>query len=353
MPTAQYWGTANPGLGFFHIDVEGPAAVQWLNMDNVGIVVVNEGSITESELEQNFCEMWKVNWFWQIRQIATGRFLVRFPPSKKIKELVDYPSINLKKKGVNISFLNWEGEAEPYEPFHEVWVNVEGIPFKWLTWKVIAQVASTLGVITNVDWPVVFKTFYKRIRILVAVRDISKIPTSKLYEMEQNFFCLRFAVEKPVIEDLTKGDDDNGNGDIDGPEQEGEEEDHFNEEINGSSDKEVDGATGMGTDLTTAGNNDSNMGKSVMLGEMESLEVLGNKEDDVTPQRTYADVLTNQKSLYKEREAHVMSKLVADALARSSQTVNLVERTVDENIGRHLLQSFDEESEDEYAVLQQ
>jgi hypothetical protein len=99
MPTAQYWGSANPGLGFFHIDVEGPAGVQWLNMDNVGIVVVNEGSITESELEQNFCEMWKVNWFWQIRQIVTGRFLVRFPPSKKIKELVDYPSINLKKKG--------------------------------------------------------------------------------------------------------------------------------------------------------------------------------------------------------------------------------------------------------------
>jgi hypothetical protein len=27
MPTSQYWGSANPGLGFFHIDVEGPAAV--------------------------------------------------------------------------------------------------------------------------------------------------------------------------------------------------------------------------------------------------------------------------------------------------------------------------------------
>jgi hypothetical protein len=41
MLTAQYWGSANTGLGFFHIGMEGPA-VQWLNMDNMGIVVINE-----------------------------------------------------------------------------------------------------------------------------------------------------------------------------------------------------------------------------------------------------------------------------------------------------------------------
>jgi hypothetical protein len=139
----------------------------------------------------------------------------------------------------------------------------------------------------------VFKTFYKRIRILVAVRDISKIPTSKLYEMEQNFFCLRFPMEKPMIEDLTKGDDDDGNGDNDGPQQEGEEENHGDEEDNDAGDKEVDGATRMDTDQTIAGNNDSNRGKSIMLGEMELIEELGNREADITPQRTYADVLTN------------------------------------------------------------
>jgi hypothetical protein len=27
MPTAQFWGSANSGLGFFHIEVEGPATV--------------------------------------------------------------------------------------------------------------------------------------------------------------------------------------------------------------------------------------------------------------------------------------------------------------------------------------
>jgi hypothetical protein len=40
LPTAQYMGSANPGLGFFHVKVEGLEAVQWLNMDNVGVVVV-------------------------------------------------------------------------------------------------------------------------------------------------------------------------------------------------------------------------------------------------------------------------------------------------------------------------
>jgi hypothetical protein len=93
------------------VEVEGPEAVQWLNMDNVGVVVVKEGEISAEELEKCFNEMWKVNWFWQIRQLGPKRFLVRFPPSKRIKELVEYPSINLKKEGVVIYFVNWEGEA--------------------------------------------------------------------------------------------------------------------------------------------------------------------------------------------------------------------------------------------------
>jgi hypothetical protein len=61
--------------------------------------------------------MWKVNLFWQIRQLDPKKFLVRFPPSKRIKEMVEYPSINLKKKVVVIYFVNWEGEAEPFEEF--------------------------------------------------------------------------------------------------------------------------------------------------------------------------------------------------------------------------------------------
>jgi hypothetical protein len=50
-------------------------------MDNVGVAVVKEGEISAEELEKCFNDMWKVNWFWQIRQIGPKKFLVRFPPS--------------------------------------------------------------------------------------------------------------------------------------------------------------------------------------------------------------------------------------------------------------------------------
>jgi hypothetical protein len=52
--------------------------------------------------------------------------------------LVKYPSINLKKKGFNVSFINWKGEDDPYEEFQEMWVKIKGISFKWLPYKVVS-----------------------------------------------------------------------------------------------------------------------------------------------------------------------------------------------------------------------
>jgi hypothetical protein len=90
-------------LGFFPIEVDKPGAVAWLNLDNVGIAVV-DGDITMEELNQNFSEIWKTKWPWQMRQLEGNKFLVRFPLGKKVKDLVGFPSINLKKKGVFVSF---------------------------------------------------------------------------------------------------------------------------------------------------------------------------------------------------------------------------------------------------------
>jgi hypothetical protein len=44
-------GSANAGLGFFHVVVDGQAKCQWLNLKNVGIISVTHGQITLKELE--------------------------------------------------------------------------------------------------------------------------------------------------------------------------------------------------------------------------------------------------------------------------------------------------------------
>jgi hypothetical protein len=198
-------------------------------MDNVGVVVVKEGEISAEELEKCFNDMWKVNWFWQIRQIAPRKFVVRFPPSKRIKELVEYPSINLKKDGVVIYFVNWEGEAEPFEEFQEIWVKILGIPAKWLTWKTICQVTTTPGVLVNIDWQGIFRSFNKEVRVKVAVKDKSKIPSNKLFEMEQCFFLIDFLVENEG--DAIDVDDDDDDDDDEDPGQgnEGDAVDDDNE----------------------------------------------------------------------------------------------------------------------------
>ena len=83
-PAAHYWGSANTGLGFFHVEAGDASDNNWINIGNVGIVVEEEGNITGDELGQCFAEMWKTNWPWQIRPFDKNKFLVRFPPNKRI-----------------------------------------------------------------------------------------------------------------------------------------------------------------------------------------------------------------------------------------------------------------------------
>ncbi|XP_051194795.1 uncharacterized protein [Lolium perenne] len=316
LPTAQYWGSANPGLGFFHVEVEGPEAVQWLNMDNVGVVVVKEGEISAGDLEKCFTDMWKANWFWQIRQIGPKKFLVRFPPSKRIKDLVEYPSINLKKDGVVIYFENWEGEAEPFEEFQEIWIKIYGIPAKWLTWKTICQVSTSLGVLVNVDWHGIFRSFYEEVRVKVAVRDKTKIPTNKLFEMEQCFYLINFVVESEG-EAIDVDDDDDEDPGL------GNKGDTVNDD-----DEIGDDFKSLDKDKQSGANNKM---------ETESSMPLGGRSESAAHQKLEMSVL--EKVLGKEPVVQVSHALVL--------------REAEENIGKNLLQHFDDESEEEAdAVIQ-
>jgi hypothetical protein len=63
-------------------------------------------------------------------------------------------------------------------------------------------------VLVDVDWPVIFKSLYKKIRIKVSPRDREMIPPSKIFEFEQCFFLVSFDVEKAQDGGENNDDDD-------------------------------------------------------------------------------------------------------------------------------------------------
>jgi hypothetical protein len=117
------------------------------------------------------------------------KFLVRFPPHKRVTYLIDLPSINLKEgndqERVTVKIISWEGDLQNMGALEEVWVKIRGIPPRWCSWKVIAQIAKCLGLILDVDLGGIFKSFYEVVRVQLVVKNVAKIPEQRVVVMRE------------------------------------------------------------------------------------------------------------------------------------------------------------------------
>lgn len=87
---ALYLGSANQGLGFFHIDTSEreDRFKHDLSLDNSGVPIVEEGEVTREEIVDNLKLLFDQNWPWELREIEEYKYLVRFPPKKKIASVL-------------------------------------------------------------------------------------------------------------------------------------------------------------------------------------------------------------------------------------------------------------------------
>jgi hypothetical protein len=198
-PSAAYFGSAGKGLGFYHLDVPEEVSTKWLNFNNCGTITVKKGEISLSELERDFSAIFCKNrkWPWQMRELGPGAFLVRFPPWKNVKELSEFPAFDLEKEGVTVKIAVWTGDIQPIGELADVWVTVKGIPPKWCAWKTFGQLASLYGILMDVDWAALFKSFYGEVKLLIACKDFTLIPPQQIVEMNQQLYMLSLSVSVP------------------------------------------------------------------------------------------------------------------------------------------------------------
>jgi hypothetical protein len=73
-------------------------------LDNCVILTVEEEDIEESEIIDNLKRLFDGNWKWQLRNMGEFRFLVRFPPNRKVADTLisDITYFRMKKGGSGI-----------------------------------------------------------------------------------------------------------------------------------------------------------------------------------------------------------------------------------------------------------
>jgi hypothetical protein len=117
------------------------------------------------------------------------------------------------KEGVLVSLKAWIGDVEPYDFLDEVRVQIRGVPPKCCKWRMFRQIASSLGKLLEVDWNSLFGSFFGMVRIKIACKDATKIPSKMLFEMKNNLYVIQFKVERSGAEGSGNEDEDNGGGD--------------------------------------------------------------------------------------------------------------------------------------------
>jgi len=90
---------------------------------------------------------------------------------------------------------------------------------------VFAQIASSFGLLIEVDWATLFKTFYEVVRVKISCKDPMKIPTDRLFEMNKKIFLVSFLVEREVEKELKSKGTDDGGGDDDNLDNDDEADD--------------------------------------------------------------------------------------------------------------------------------
>jgi hypothetical protein len=184
---AQYFGSANQGLGFLHVEVDSKddKIRLWDTSNNHGVLTIEEGEMEKEEIIQTLRRMFDKDWVWKLRPLDEYRYMIKFPPTRKVEDIAmgDVIWFPMNKEGVMASLKAWDGKIQPVGRLKEAWVQIRGIPPRWSDWGVFQQVASSLGKLIDVDWYSLFSNQFAMVRMKIKCKNPSRIPMERVLEI--------------------------------------------------------------------------------------------------------------------------------------------------------------------------
>jgi hypothetical protein len=197
---------------------------------------------------------------------------VRFPPHRKVADIKSLPSFNLRKEGVQVEVKEWIGDLDHFSELSEVWIQLDGIPPKWCDWKVFPQMASGFRLLMEVDWSSLFKSFYERVKLKVACRSPSKIPSERLFEMDKKLYIVSIVVEGHQISGTAGPSVNLDDDDQDDLDDEAKDDDAY-DDLDDNQDSMDTDKSGKGSDLkvSSKGFHKASGSRSVQLENVENL----------------------------------------------------------------------------------
>jgi hypothetical protein len=135
----------------------------------------------------------------------------------------------LNQGSVVASLSVWNGDIEPLGTLTDVWVQITGIPPKWVDWDTLREVASSIGLMVEVDWHSLFNSFFSLARARVQCKNPFKIPKERIFVFSAQLYKIAFKPEGyEHIEVVSDDGSEKGDDDIDP-----EEEDLLDDEVFG------------------------------------------------------------------------------------------------------------------------
>lgn len=205
-------------------------------MENYGLLTIVSGIVDEEGILENLRTYFQKDWNWQLKKLGEASYIIKFPPQKRVENLVvGTASLFYLNKGKAMASLKaWNGDIELVGMLEEVWVQITGIPPKWVDWWSIKDVVSSIGILLEVDWLALFASFFATARVRERCKNARRIPKERVFEMDGGCYVIQFKPEGVLqLSEKSEEEDDN---DDDG----GSDDDLLDDEIKEKDKRNVD-----------------------------------------------------------------------------------------------------------------